>query len=146
MNRILMLVCALALATAASAQLYKSVDKDGRITYSDQPPPALESKQLKIDPAPAGTPAPSARERVKELDKSRAAEREKAKSEEEKAKRAKADAERCERAKVQLRSLDNGGRFTSLNAQGERVFLDEAQVAAERERAQKAVDESCKSS
>ena len=68
MNRILMLVCALALATAASAQLYKSVDKDGRITYSDQPPPALESKQLKIDPAPAGTPAPSARQRVKELD------------------------------------------------------------------------------
>lgn len=146
MNRILMLACALAFSSAAWAQMYKSIDKDGRVIYSDQPPPALESKQIKIDAAPAARQAPPATERVKELEKARAADSDKAKAEELKAKRAMAEAERCKSARALMQSLDLGGRFTTLNAKGERVFLDEAGIAAERERARKAIDESCKSS
>ena len=40
MNRILLLACTLAFSSAALAQLYKSIDKDGRVIYSDQPPAA----------------------------------------------------------------------------------------------------------
>ena len=39
MKTIVLLTCALAVATLASAQLYKYVDKNGKTVYTDQPPP-----------------------------------------------------------------------------------------------------------
>ena len=54
MKRILVLACALAASTAAFGQLYKWVDKDGKVTYSDQPPPAnVKSEVLRPPPPPA---------------------------------------------------------------------------------------------
>lgn len=144
MKRILVLACALACSSAAFGQLYKSIDKDGRVIYSDQPPVATDSKQLKISPGPPPAPPASAKDRNKEAEKGKAAASEKAKADEENAKRAKAHEERCASAKAQLRNLGEGGRFTALDAKGERYFLDEQQVEAERAKAQKAVDESCK--
>lgn len=51
---------AILLATATvAAQVYKWVDKDGRVQYSDQPPPA-DAKEVKSAPkraTPPGTPA-----------------------------------------------------------------------------------------
>lgn len=145
MNRILLLACALACSSAAFGQLYKSIDKDGRVIYSDQPPAAADSKQMKISPGPPSAPPAAAKERGKDAEKgSKAAASEKAKADEENAKRAKANEERCASARAQLRNLGEGGRFTALDAKGERYFLDEQQVEAERAKAQKAVDESCK--
>lgn len=146
MNRVLLLACALACSSGAFGQLYKSVDKDGRVTYTDQPPATTESKQLKINPGPSPAPPASAKDRTKEQEKGKAAAGEKAKADEEAAKRAKANEERCASARAQLRNLGEGGRFTALDAKGERYFLDEQQVEAERAKAQKAVDESCKAS
>ena len=146
MNRVLLLACALACTPVAFGQLYKSVDKDGRVTYTDQPPATTESKQLKINPGPSPAPPASAKDRIKEQEKGKAASSEKAKADEEAAKRAKANEERCASARAQLRNLGEGGRFTALDAKGERYFLDEKQVEAERAKAQKAVDESCKAS
>ncbi|MGE0357476.1 MAG: DUF4124 domain-containing protein [Burkholderiales bacterium] len=146
MKRILVLACALAASTAAMAQLYKWVDKDGRVTYSDQPPPAQESKQLNIGGG-APTPArPSATERDKELEKSRQDAREKAKLADAAAKKAQLDEENCNRARAYLRTVTDGGRIATYDAKGERVLLDDEQIEQERVKAQKAVDESCKSS
>ncbi len=64
MKRILIFAFAIAASTGAFAQLYKWVDKNGRVTYSDQPPPAQESKQLNIgagaSPVPRSAPRSSA--------------------------------------------------------------------------------------
>lgn len=145
MKRILVFAFALAVCTGAFAQLYKWVDKDGRVTYSDQPPPAQESKQLNIQTAP-GAPQRSAVERSKELEKNRADEKEKAKGGEEAAKRAELEKENCERAKAYLRTVTSGGRIVTYDAKGERILLDDDRIEEERGKAQKLVDEFCKSS
>jgi hypothetical protein len=146
MKQFLVLACALAISTGAVAQLYKWVDKDGRITYSDQPPPAQQSKQLTVGGGQTGTALPSAVERDKELEKGRTEAREKAKASEEAGKKTQVDQENCLRAKSYLRTVTDGGRISTTDDKGERVLLDDQQIEAERVKAQKAVDESCKGS
>jgi hypothetical protein len=146
MNKILLLACALACSPVAFGQLYKSIDKDGRVVYSDQPPANANAQQLKVSPGPAPAAPPTAKERGKEQEKGKAAAAEKAKEDELKAKQAKANQERCEVARTQLRNFDAGGRFLVVDAKGERNILDEKQVEEERAKAQKAIDESCKAS
>jgi glutaredoxin len=59
-SKMLLVACGLAAATSAVAQ-YKSIGPDGRVTYSDQPPPpssrVVTTKKLN-DATPAGTPLP----------------------------------------------------------------------------------------
>lgn len=145
MKRILVLAIALSVSTGALAQLYKWVDKDGRVTYSDQPPPAQESKQLNIGTGQAAPPRTSSVERDKELEKSRLEAKEKAKVAENVEKKAQLEEENCNRAKAYLRTVTDGGRIATYDEKGERVLLDDKQIEAERVKAQKAVDESCKS-
>lgn len=143
MKPIVLLAFALAVPAAAHAQLYKWVDKDGRVTYSDQPSPAQTSKQLNVSPGP-GTPQKSALEVDKDREKIRQAERDKSKVSDEAAKKAAADQENCTRAKAALATVTAGGRIATYDAKGEPTFLTDEQIEAERTRAQKAVDESCK--
>jgi len=144
MKGILFLAGALACSPAAFGQLYKSIDKDGRVTYSDQPPPAMESKQLKVSPGPPPPPPVAEGARKEEQDKGRAAAQDKAKADEEAAKKAKFDEENCNRSKAYLRTVADGGRLTTVDAKGERILLDDKQIEEERIRAQKMVDEACK--
>ena len=149
MKRFLILACALAVSAPALAQLYKWVDKDGRITYSDQPPPAQTSKQLNIStgtgsPGPAAAAPRSALERDKELEKGRADAREKEKVAADAERKAESQRENCNRARSYLRTVTEGGRISYPDSKGERALLDDAQIEAERVKAQKAVDEACK--
>lgn len=147
MKRILAFACALAVATGAYAQLYKWVDKDGRVTYSDQPPPAIQSKQLNLSTGQPSPPARSALERDKELEKARAEARDKAKLAEDSGRKAQIEEENCKRARAYLRTVTDGGRITTYDEKaGENVLLDDQQLEAERAKAQKAVDEACKPS
>jgi hypothetical protein len=148
MKRLLLLAGALAVSAAADAQLYKWVDKDGKVTYSDQPPPAGPSKQLgPVPAAPTGSaPIRSAVDRDKELEAGRKAAEEKAKVAAELERKAKFDEENCQKARNYLRTVTDGGRISTVDAKGERYLLDDAQIAAERVKAQKAVEESCKAS
>jgi Domain of unknown function (DUF4124) len=146
MNRILLLACTLAVSVAAHAQLYKWVDKDGRVSYSDQPPPAQASKQLNVSPGPAPAAQRSALDIDKEREKIRQSEREKSKVAEDAAKKAQIDQENCTRAKAYLATVTSGGRIATFDAKGEPTILSDEQIEAERGKAQKAVDEACKSS
>src|SRR5258706_16204597 len=69
MNRLILLVTAFALAPAASGQLYKYVDKDGKTVYSDQPPGDVDSKVLKAPAPPPAAETKPAAERDKEAPK-----------------------------------------------------------------------------
>src|SRR5205085_10391483 len=60
MNRLVVMLLAIAFAGTASAQLYKWVDNNGRVQYGDTPP-GDASKVTRLRPAPAGSaPAPAA--------------------------------------------------------------------------------------
>lgn len=146
MKRILVLACALAASTAAFGQLYKWVDKDGKVTYSDQPPPAQQSKQLNLNTGVASPPTRSAIERDKEIEKGRVEAREKAKVASEKERKSEIDQQNCKAARAYLKTVESGVRVSTMDDKGEQVILDDEQIAAERVKAQRAVDEACKTS
>src|SRR5688500_2880070 len=55
------LLCAAALcASAALAQQYKWVDKDGRVQYGDVPPPGVKATRLRSSGTAAPVPPPAA--------------------------------------------------------------------------------------
>ncbi len=144
MKRILLLAFVVAASPAALAQLYKWVDKDGRVTYSDQPPPSQQSKQINVSTGQPTVATPSAVEKNKELERTRAEAREKAKVEEEKARKAEIDQENCRSARAYLRTVTAGGRIATTDEKGEPALLDDKQIEVEKAKAQKAVDEACK--
>ena len=144
MKRIMVIAVASLFATAAAAQLYKYVDKDGRTVYSDQPPADRDSKTVNT-PATA-TASKSFVERDKEMDKLRAKSREDAKKADEKEKTAAAQDERCRQANERLRALVDGGRIWKYDEKGERTIMDDQEIETERGKAQKLVDEACKKS
>ena len=57
MIRLLVFCASSLLATSGFAQLYKWVDKDGNVRYSDRPPADAKASQLKPPPAAPSAPA-----------------------------------------------------------------------------------------
>jgi hypothetical protein len=146
MNRIALAAIALALAPAVSAQLYKYTDKDGKTVYTDQPPANVESKPVRVQSAPPPAPPKTALEKDKELDKGRKEAADKAKKGEQAAKREADNEQRCADARSNYQLYDSGGRIAKRNAQGERVFLEQAEIDAEKQKARAVMDEACKKS
>jgi type IV secretory pathway VirJ component len=145
---------AIFLATATvAAQVFKWIDKDGKVNFSDTPPPAEavkgEAKKLTVLPA-ANTPAPApakvkiAVDQAKEAEKKKTELADKAKKDEAAEQNAKQNEERCKDAKRYLSTLDSGTPIRQSNDAGERVFMNDEQRASETARAKIAVTESCK--
>lgn len=155
MVRILILGLSLAFAAGASAQLYRWVDKDGRVRYTDTPPPA--GVQSRTVGAPAAAPAPATDAAAQGASKGpltpadqeqafrkRRLEAQKAAEKSELArKEAEAKQQNCARAQEYLRTLESGQRVTRTNAQGEREFIDDATRARETQAARQAVQDWC---
>ncbi len=159
--------CLLALAAAgAQAQsLWKWRDASGQLHISDTaPPPGTPAKNILSSPGGAGSvpPAltastPSAAEPAAKAasgtetaleKKKKAADQEKA--DKEKAEHAALDAknasirkENCAHAQSNLATLQSGMRMAQANANGERVYLDDATRASETKRMQDAVAANC---
>lgn len=62
----------------------------------------------------------------------------------EKEKQAKADAENCKAARANFQSYAQGGRIYKINENGERVFEDDAGLAAGKAKAQAEIQQYCK--
>jgi hypothetical protein len=147
MKRIVLLTCVLAIATLASAQLYKYVDKNGKTVYTDQPPPDADPKAMRIPSSATGAaPAPgkSAVVQDKELQKGRDKAKENEKKAEETASRARQQEELCANATMAYQQYSQGGRMTKLDEKGEKIFLGDAEIDAGRESAKRKMDEVCK--
>jgi hypothetical protein len=158
---LLALLLAAAVSPAAAQWAWK--DENGRVVYSDRPPPAtVRTDQIvrqggSIGGAPSqGGAAPAAgdsraegkdtksgpktyAEREMEYRK-RQQERADAdkKSSEESAQSSRKSAD-CERARGYLRALEDGQRVARTDAQGNREFLDDAQRASEISRMRESV-------
>lgn len=163
---------ALGLSQPAAAQ-WKWKDKSGRVQYSDLPPPpnVSESEILqRPSGAAARKPPPFAANSAQaaaaamaasaasapeggqakgvetelEAKRRKAAEEETAKrrAEEEKLKAARAD--NCQRAKANLRALDDGMRMARVNEKGEREILDDKGRAEEAKRTRDIIASDCK--
>ncbi|MGQ3051551.1 MAG: DUF4124 domain-containing protein [Roseateles sp.] len=156
----------LALAASAQAQ-WKWRDARGNVQYSDLPPPPgtpdkdiLQRPQAPNRPtivvAPPGqqgvaasAPKPAASGPTKAEQEAAARQKqeqdsEAAKRKEEERRIAAQRRENCTRAQANLRDLQSGQRITRTNDKGERVFMDEAQLAVEVARARDVITSECR--
>ncbi len=156
------------LVMAASAQAqWKWRDAKGNIQYSDTPPPlstpdkdilqrppapvrptivvAPPGSQASAAPAPASTAStPSKADLEAAARQKKEQEGEAARQKEEARKFAEQRRENCARAQANLRDLQSGQRLTRTNDNGERVFMNEAQIAYEVGRARDLITSECR--
>ena len=162
MNRLSVAIwLALCFALPASAQMYKWVDANGKVQYSDKPPPS-NVKTEKLREAPRAPSAPAASETEEDTKKDAAktgpktvAEQEQAfrkrKADEAKAQEKQAQeetiardrAENCKRAKAAVANLEMGGRQTRVDDKGERIFLTDQQITQETAKARQEAAAAC---
>jgi type IV secretory pathway VirB10-like protein len=160
----LLAVFCLGLSPQAFAQ-WKWRDKNDRVQYSDLPPPGdVPESAILQKPAegsrralPTAAPAPAsgasgaapASGPGKTVDPELEAKRKKAEQEEaakrkvEEDKNTAAKQENCNRAKAQIRGLDEGIRIARVNTQGEREILDDKGRAEEAKRARDIMSSDC---
>jgi hypothetical protein len=148
------MIAAVSLA-AAGDTMYRWVDPDGNIYYSDLPPPAnarnAESLRQGMpisesDPESASESASYAEKEVEFQERRK----QRAEGEAEANKNAETVAlskKNCDQAQADLQTVTNppGGRLRELNSEGVLVYMTEEQIALRRAEANDAVLKWCKS-
>lgn len=120
-------VCLLLLSFSAHGALTKWVDADGKVHYSDEPPPAnVNAKTLVAPSAASGVPADKTylereTERKKALKTQEETEQKAAKEQE----AALAKQKYCSSLRANLTTMEKSPRIASYNEKGERVLMDE---------------------
>lgn len=164
---LLMGLAAASLASVAPAVAqWKWYDKNRQVQYSDIPPPLgtpdkdiVQRPKIAQEALTAATPAsgptstaPAVTPKTVEPE----LEAKRRKAEQDAAARAKADAkiaeervaalrtENCNRARADIRTLDDGGRLARSNALGEREILDDRQRADELRRTRDLIAALCR--
>jgi hypothetical protein len=151
------LVCGCLLAMPALCELYKWTDAQGKVHYSDQPPPPNVKQPVTVKPrnpaaptaAPdaAGAPAAEPKTHVEqdaEFNRRRVEAAEREAANQKAAKEAAEKKKNCEQAKAQLARMQSGARITRYNEQGETEYLGDAEIAQEVARAKQVADSWCK--
>ncbi len=152
--RPLFVIALMLAATASQAGITKWVDADGKVHYSDGPPPASAKSQqtLNINSAPAAGNAmsdskggaKSLAERDLESRKRRVEAEETAAKQAKDREEAKRKKENCAQARNQLQALRDGQRMVKYDEKGERVYLEDDARPKAIEEAQRAADSWCK--
>ena len=143
---LLLLLGSLLVVTIAIAQnLYKWVDENGRVTYSDQPPVGKVKSQevVKIQSA---TNTGAARQVTDQDTQFKKRQDEAAKKQAETSKKEAVESvrqENCARARGELRALRDNVPLARLNESGERVAIDDATRESEAKRLETFLGENC---
>jgi FKBP-type peptidyl-prolyl cis-trans isomerase len=153
-----------AVSGLSQAEIYKWKDKDGKVRYSDTPPPsnvkqeAIAGKKKSVAPTGKAPLAPAAAVPTAATPKNSeppanpedlAAEQRRNNAEVEKNNKlekeaeAKRKAENCSAAKANMETYTQGGRVYKMNEKGEREYLDDEDFKAGREKAQQEINENC---
>lgn len=130
---------------AQAAKLYKWVDEQGNVTYSQRKPPDRKSETIRLRSATLDSSG--AREKLDQLNEQAESQR---KDREFVDNSASATAERNERmanncriARENLRILRTTSRIQDKDANGEPYFLDEAGIQAKMAATQRQVENNC---
>jgi hypothetical protein len=152
-------VVALLAAPAGAQQLYKYVGPDGRIQYTDRPPPGAQnvekvtsSRVSTVGPssAPAGGEAAkagvpkTAADREQDFRQRRADSEDKAKKAEKVAEESKAQAQQCAALRHELATMQSGQRIARMDDKGERYYVEDTQIQQDTARLQRDIATNCK--
>lgn len=137
---------------AHGQQLLKCVSQDGRVEYAAQCPPDTKEMQtgIRSSQGSSGATPPSPQqkslaEREAEFRKRQMEKEDTRQKDEKKAAEAREKLAACEQAQTYLKSLEVGNRISRVDPKtGERVYLEDADRAAEMAKAQRAVDSWCR--
>ena len=137
---------ALVIGGAQAQGVYCWTTKEGKKACGDTPPPGVKPAAVSTPPAPAAPAAskagakadPAMESKKRELDASKARQKEQQAQEQ-----AQAKAENCDRARSALRALESGQRISRVDKDGERYFLEEKEIEAETQRARDSVSKNC---
>ena len=145
------LVVALALAlgaatTAEAAKLYKWVDEDGNVTYSQQKPPDQKAETIRLRSATLN--ADGAREKLDQLNE-RAGEQQKDREFAENSATATRErdermANNCKIARENMRILRTTSRIQAKDENGEPYFLDDSAIQAKIAETERQIQNNCK--
>jgi len=156
MKNVLVLVVLAFACGAAQAQIKCWNDADGKRVCGDTPPAGARTTTIRGtsssgDSAPSAasqsgatkkgplTPAEQEQEfRKRQMDAAKDAEKAAAAQKEASAKK-----ENCDQAQANVRNLESGQRQVRIDQNGERVFLDDDQVAQELSKARQAASQWC---
>jgi hypothetical protein len=157
----LLLIWVTFLPALAHSEIYKWIDKNGTVRYSDTPPPSnikIEPIGKKIPKPTAPSPAVSHEEStgvvvtsapndVASKDEA-AAKRAKNAEEQKKVEASKREElkikqENCAVAKRNLATYNNGGRISTTDERGERTYLGDDDIAKGRADSQRDVEKYC---
>lgn len=157
MKKLLLILLALSSANAF-ASLNKWVDANGKVHYSDQPPPAnVKAKVLHtssdtaVPASGTGTTAASApaapktiAEREAELKRTQQAKKEAADKAAQELAKAETNKINCAASQQNLRTLQDGVRLIEIDAKGERSYLDDTQRQQRVAKTQQDISTYCK--
>ena len=151
MKRLIIALALITLSASAFGKIYKWVDENGKVHYSDSPPPGDTAKQVELPPQPSEESLQRGREEIarriqNQRDDSaarRQAKEEQREARDEQERKAAERTVRCAYAQDQLRVLQTQAPVYRENEDGERVFADDEFRAAEQERFRQEVAEYC---
>lgn len=146
-SRVLLSALLLGWSLAAPAAMYKWVDDQGQVHYSQYPPKDREAQAIAPPPPPA-TPAAEAQKKLEEtlrsLDETRKAREESAQKAADEAAEAERIRGNCEAARANLERLTTGGRKKIVGEDGVAYYMTEEERQKRIQEARDQIDKYCK--
>jgi Domain of unknown function (DUF4124) len=146
----LLTIIALALCSLnVHAGLNKWVDAEGKVHYSDTPPPEVKTEAVRNISGKGQVEAPASYSQKSIAEREADFKKSKLEKEETAQKKSQQDAEKairksnCESARHNARAIEEGARITSYDEKGERTYLEDSARAQRLEEARKAIAENC---
>ncbi len=130
---------------AFAAGVYKWVDENGVIHYSDKKPDHQSSEQLNVrtSPAPKAQDRPSAQDQNKALSDKNEVERLRKQQAEETAQADARQSERCDAARKNLETLRTTARIREEGADGELRYLTPEDILDRKKQSQSILENEC---
>jgi hypothetical protein len=149
MKRIFFIIALSTFCLNSYAALNKWVDADGKVHYSDTPPPNVTTETVRNIAGKEQAEAPAARspksvaEREAEMKKAKKAQEEAAQKQAQKDAEAETKKKNCAAARENAQALEQSPRIVTYDANGDRSFMDDATRAQRLEDARKTISSSC---
>jgi Domain of unknown function (DUF4124) len=139
----LLMMCAWVGGYACATEVYRTVDAQGRVTYSDRPSPAAQKLDVHTDPRDLANAARLAHDQKIEQAQQADRSREKSALDKQKADEEKQRETRCQRARQHYYSIRDVHRLYHLDDSGNRSYYSDAEADAQRAEAQKSMQAEC---
>lgn len=139
-------LCLMFLSAAAAAQAYKWTDAQGKVHFSDSPPPDRKADKMTLKPALPENPEAVARSRdwKTQLEESRLRQHQEQKREAAEQNKRQTAENRCQAARRDLDTYKRERPVYRLNKEGQKEYLEDKDRAAAMQRAQDRVDANCR--